>query len=208
MTLPHENAPVTPAPADTGPDDDEILDLVAAGRHHAFDLVVTRHGGRVRRYLRQTVGDDPALDDLTQDVFVRVFRAASERKKRGSFRGWLYRIARNVAVDHIRHTQVDRRMRANAEEQAKVAPPRTVGPLEHVELQEFSTEFRVALLEVPEEFRTPFLLREQEQMSYEEIADALDSSVKTISTRIFRARNRLRGLLASFLPTMMRSKTQ
>jgi len=207
MAVPNEKASVTPAPADTGPDDDEILDLVAAGRHHAFDLLVTRHGGRVRRYLRQTLGNDPALDDLTQDVFVRVFRGAQGRRRRGTFRVWLYRVARNIAVDHIRHTQVDRRVRAGVEEQLLAAEAATESPLDRVELLEFESEFRTALEEVPEEFRTPFLLREQEQMSYEQIAEVLDSSVKTISTRIYRARNRLRGLLASHLPSMMRSQT-
>lgn len=196
---------MTPVPADSGPDDDEVLDLVAAGRHHAFDLVVTRHGGRVRRYLRQTVGDDPALDDLTQDVFVRVFRAAGDRRERGSFRGWLYRIARNVAIDHIRHTNVNRRTLAGAEEQVKAAPPCAPSPLDSVQLREFQDELQTALQSVPEEFRTAFLLREQEQMSYEEIAETLNASVKTVSSRIFRARSRLRGLLASFLPAMMRS---
>lgn len=207
MPVPNEKVPVTAAAADSGPDDDEILDLVAAGRHHAFDLVVTRHGGRVRRYLRQTLGNDPALDDLTQDVFVRVFRGAKGRRRRGTFRVWLYRVARNIAVDHIRHTQVDRRVRAGFEEQMLAAEAATESPLERVELLEFESEFRTALEEVPEEFRTPFLLREQEQMSYEQIAEVLDSSVKTISTRIYRARNRLRGLLASYLPSMMRSQT-
>ena len=195
-----------PSAEGAGPTDDEILDLVEAGHLHAFDLIVTRHGGRVRRYVRQTVGSDPALDDLTQEVFVRIFRGVDKRRRVGAFPVWLYRVARSVAVDHVRRSQAYRRIRAGAQERLESAGNEVATPLECAEVREFEQQFREALEEVPEEFRTPFLLREQEDMSYEQIAEVLDCPVKTVSTRIFRARRRLRGLLAPFLPALTRQE--
>ncbi|MFK7742177.1 MAG: RNA polymerase sigma factor, partial [Planctomycetota bacterium] len=188
-----------PVSGDGEYDVDVILDQVADGRHHAFDIVVARYGGRVRRYLRQTVGDDAALEDLSQEVFVRIFRGANSRRRRGAFPLWLFRVARSIAVDHVRRTQTDRRTRAGWQPQFEARQQAMQTPLEQAETSELERQFRSVIEAVPEEFRTPFLLREQESMSYEQIAEVLDCSIKTVSTRIFRARQRLRGLLASFV---------
>jgi len=184
-------------PASAGPSDDEILDLVAGGRHHAFDLLVTRYGARVRRYLRQVAGVEAPVDDLTQEVFVRVFREAG-RRRGGTFAAWLYRVARHLAVDHLRHEAARKRAMGQVEDSAARAPEAPL-PSASLEAREFREHLDAALGRLPEEFRTAFLLREQEGMSYEEIGEVLEISPKTVSTRIHRARTRLRGLLQPWL---------
>lgn len=196
MNVPEPKPRVTRS--EVGPSDDQILDLVASGRHHAFDLLIARYGTKVRRYLRQVVGHDAPLDDLTQEVFVRVFRESGNRTQTGTFASWLYRVARHLGVDHVRREAARKRAMGHVEDVAarRPAPP---SPSAAVESREFQDHLRVALGQLKEEFRTPFILREQEGMSYEEIAEVLDISPKTVSTRIHRARTRLRGLLQPWL---------
>ena len=196
MTIPE------PKPGPRGgvesPSDEEILDLVADGRHHAFDLIVARYGARVRRYLRQVAGSFAPLDDLTQDVFVKAFREAGNRSGKGTFAAWLYRVARHRAVDHVRREQARRRAMGHVQD-AEMRRPAAPSPSANLEAAEFQHRLEDALAQLNEEFRTAFLLREQEGMSYEEIAEVLEISPKTVSTRIHRARTRLRRLLQPWL---------
>lgn len=152
----------------------------------------------MRRYIGQVAGRDAPADDLTQDVFVRVFKEAGARRRAGSFPAWLYRVARHRAVDHIRREHAHRRAIDRVEDAAAQRTP-PASPLASLEAREFKECLDEALAQLPEAFRTAFLLREQEGMSYEEIAEVLDTSPKTVSTRIHRARLKLRGLLQPWL---------
>lgn len=200
MTLPSRVPELPPSP-DAGAEltDHEILDLVAAGRLHAFDVLVSRYGARIRRYLGQLLGPDAAIDDLAQETFVKVFRRVRSYDRARSFPVWLFRVAHNEGLDHLRREQARRRALRGLQE-ADGPVLRTVGtPLRELEANEFREHLDRALRELPETFRAPFLLRENEGLSYEEIGEIVGASAKTVSTRIHRARLRLRGLLASFL---------
>jgi len=184
--------------------DDVVIAAVAAGKPHAFDVLVARWGPRVGAYLRHVVGEPAWVDDLTQEVFVKVHDHLHEREPNASFAVWLFRIARNTALDFERR----RRLHARTLESAGkgrgplarlLARRRPPTPLAELESREFAVALELALAELPEPQRTVFLLREREELAYEEIAAVVGCPAKTVSTRLARARAYLRRRLAGFL---------
>lgn len=184
-------------------DDDALVARIALGEEAAFRELAQRWGARLRDYVRHVSGDAAAADDLLQEVLVRVFRAAPQRDAVQPFAVWLYCIARHVAVSHLRQRDARGRLLQAlaagshallARFQRHEAPP----PLRMVADQEFAAAFATALRTLPEEFRSVFLLRQREGLSYEEIAAIVGIPAKTVSTRLVRAREKLRRELAAF----------
>jgi len=154
-------------------------------------------GGRVRVYVRRLLGSRHAAaeewaEDLTHDVFVRVFEAARDCRGPNEFRAWLFRIARNLALDQLRTRALHRRALDVLERRGGTVG---AGPVAAVARREFRERFEDALKELPEPYRSTFLLRDVEGMSYGEIARVIGSSEKTVSSRLSRARAWLRGRL-------------
>ena len=191
-------------PVDPGdlPDDD-LAQAVARGDLEAFDRLLDRYGSRVQRYLTRLTGDPHGAEDLTQEVFMKMFRGVSQRDPSRGFAVWLFRIAHNEAVDQRRRCAARDRAVAVATESTRteLRDGQFVGhsPLEQVQFGEARRALEGALATLPESFRNAFLLREAEGLSYEEIASVLAVSPKTVSTRIHRARQRLKDLLAVHL---------
>ncbi len=178
--------------------DDELMQRIADhGNDAALAEIVERFSPRVRGYLRHILGSDGWVDDVAQEVFVRVYEQASRYDKTFPLIVWLMRIARNLAIDLQRRLKV----RSNAVEIARElhADDTAPSPLDRLTRSEFHEQLCLALSQLPEAFRTVFVLKEMEQLSYEEIAAVVGVPAKTVSTRLHRARQRLRGLLAPYL---------
>ena len=142
---------------------------------------------RLRRYLGRASGEAEVAKDLTQEVFLRVSRVAIPVAPEKQLAGWLFRIARNVALDH--HRQRNRRA-----EEALGKVDRAKG-----ESQETVTALNEALSTLSELDRDVFLLREMSGLSYEEIANACELTPDAVRNRIHRARLQLREMLAASL---------
>ena len=144
------------------------------------------HHDGVYRYLRRVVGDSEPARDLTQEVFLRVSRAGIPETTDIGRRAWLFRIARNLALNHLR----DGRRR-----------PVTVA-LQHPTVaatQELSVALRRAIDDLSELDRDVFLLRESAGLSYEEIASACEIPLESVRSRLHRARRTLRAMLGDAL---------
>jgi len=142
---------------------------------------------RLRRYLGRASGETELARDLTQEVFLRVSRVAIPVAPENQLAGWLFRIARNVALDH--HRQRNRR------------PEEALGTLDTMKdaSQEATTALNQALSTLPELDRDVFLLREMSGLSYDEIANACELTPDAVRNRIHRARLRLREVLTASL---------
>lgn len=145
------------------------------------------HHHRLLRYLCRAVGDAETARDLTQDVFVRVSRTAIPAD--GDLTAWLFRIARNLALDH-------HRSRRRHPEPLPLVDDATRAPSQDVNLA-----VNAALAALPELDRDVFLLREVAGLSYEEIAGACELTPDAVRSRIHRTRLQLRGLLAAPIAT-------
>ncbi|MFO1078387.1 MAG: sigma-70 family RNA polymerase sigma factor [Planctomycetota bacterium] len=174
-------------------DDAALLRFAAQRAPGAVEALVARHGDRVCSFLARIVRDPAWAEDLTQDTLLRALAEADRFDARWPLRTWLLRIARNLAVDLLRREQARRPRRGRPCEEAAPAAAVTA---EH---REFQVALERALQQLPEEFRTVFVLRDGENLAYDEIAAVLGISVKTVSSRLHRARQRLRELLARHL---------
>ncbi|MBK9384555.1 MAG: sigma-70 family RNA polymerase sigma factor [Planctomycetes bacterium] len=185
--------------------DAELMQLLVHGEDRALMPLIDRYGGRVRTYLGHVTRDGSWADDLTQEVFVRVFESSGTYDPRFAFQVWVFRIARNLAVDLLRRQSTQRKLRDSLEERAVETERQSIrhraasSPLQGLVEVEFAEHFERALRRLPEIFRTVFVLREVEGLAYEEIAEVVDASPKTVSTRLHRARLQLRKLLATYL---------
>jgi len=182
--------------------DAQLVERLRDGDESSLDEVIGRYGARVRTYLGLLVRDQTWAEDLTQETFVRVMENAATYHPQYPFSVWLFRIARNLAIDLLRRDKIHQRAMDTLKSEPQAFDPRSrrsSSPLSQLEERELNHQFEGAVQRLPESFRTVFLLRHFEGMSYEEIADVVGVPLKTVSTRLHRARTQLRHYLASYL---------
>ena len=146
------------------------------------DVLFRTHREGVFRYLCRVVGQTEAARDLTQEVFLRVTRAGVPVTDEAGRRAWLFRIARNLALNHMR----DSRRRGDVAVHADRSEPA---------VQELSAAIRQALASLSDMDRDVFLLRETAGLEYAEIGEACDLTVEAVRSRLKRARAELRTML-------------
>ncbi len=182
------------------PSDDDLVDRVARGQHHAFDLLVARYGGRIEGFLRHVLKDASSAEDLTQEVFLKILLRARDRDPGTRFEVWLFCVARREALDHLRRRRIHERVFATLRDRVS-GFMRNVPPMRSLEHDEFQRDLERAIDLLPDDQRDVFVLREREELSYEEIAIVVGIPAKTVSTRLFRARAQLREALRHHIET-------
>ena len=157
--------------------------MARAGNPGAFEAIVDRYQGRLLGFCRQMLGSTEDAEDVLQEVFVNAYRAMLADEREINLRPWLYRIARNRCLNHLRKPTAD------AQESMDMVPEvEAASTAEKVHNRE---EFRQLLTDVgklPETQRSALLLREMDAMSYEEIAQAMETSVPSVKSLLVRAR--------------------
>lgn len=167
--------------------DPELLEL--AGRDpRAFGEIVRRHQAFVYGAALRVVRDPIRAEDIAQEAFLRAFRAIDQFRGESDVRGWLYRIARNLALNTVtRGREIPR---------SEVETPPTNRSPESEFLRRHSIDLvREAIVDLPSAIREPLILREYEDLSYEDIATRLGIPLNTVRTRIFRAKKALERAL-------------
>jgi RNA polymerase sigma-70 factor (ECF subfamily) len=163
-----------------------------------WDEVVREHSARVYRLAYRLTGDQHDAEDLTQDVFIRVFRSLDGYTP-GTFEGWLHRITTNLFLDRMRRAA---RIRFEAlPADAERLPGREASPEAAVMADMFDPDIERALATLPADFRAAVVLCDIEQLSYEEIAATLGVKLGTVRSRISRGRAMLRAALADRAPS-------
>ena len=167
----------------------------------SWDEIVREHSARVYRLAYRLTGDPHEAEDLTQDVFVRVFRSLHTYRP-GTFEGWLHRITTNLFLDKVRRRQ---RIRFDAltEELSARLPLRASGtdPEQVFEMTHLDSDIQEALAALPPQFRAAVVLADIEGCTYEEVAQALGIKMGTVRSRIHRGRALLRQSLEHRRPT-------
>ena len=184
--------------------DQELVARVQRGDRKAFDLLVLKYKKKVANLVSRYVRDQSETLDVTQEAFIKAYRALPNFRGESAFYTWLYRIAINTAKNFL--VAQGRRPPGN-DVDAETAEQLDVGarlkehatPENHLLTEEIAQTVRRALDDLPEDLRTAISLRELEGLSYEEIASAMECPVGTVRSRIFRARaaidNKLKPLL-------------
>jgi RNA polymerase sigma-70 factor, ECF subfamily len=194
-----------PGPPGRTPEDAEdvrLMGLAGGGDTAAFEQLVERHQRLVIGTVGRMLGSASDAEDIAQQVFVRVWKNVNRYEPRAKFTTWLLKITRNLVFNELRrrsrHPAVPLQSQTEEEERPlkdehAVAPDATL--LEH-ELQE---AVDAAIARLPETQRMAVILRRYEELSYEEIAEALDQSVSAVKSLLFRARTELRENLKHYL---------
>ncbi len=163
--------------------DAKLIAMARSGNPGAFEAIVDRYQGRLLGFCRQMLGSTEDAEDVLQEVFVNAYRAMLADEREINLRPWLYRIARNRSLNHLRKPTAD------AQESMDMIP--AVEASSTAEKVHNREEFRQLLTDVkklPETQRSALLLREMDALSYEEIAAAMDTTVPSVKSLLVRAR--------------------
>lgn len=196
-----ESAPPADLPADGGEPDAVLVARCQAGQTAPFEKLVTRYRGRIYAMILNLTGNDADAWDLSQEAFLKAWRALPKFEARSQFYTWLYRIAHNVTYDWLRKRKIQGdEFDDNIATRAPAAGAATVPhgdrrPDQNMTGRETAERIQQALQELSPEHRAVILLREVEGMAYEDIAESVGCSMGTVMSRLFYARKRLQELL-------------
>lgn len=181
--------------------DTELVRLTLSGNKRAYEVLVRRYQKLVYNVLYQMVRSHETAGDLTQETFMKAYRALSTFKLDAKFKPWLLRIATNSCLNMIRDSKESDSLEAMLEENPHAEPPGRQDVEEEVEWRLTQQMLFDALAQVPVRQRQMFVLRYQHDLSYEEIAEVCGESVSAVKSVLFRVRERLRKLLSVGLST-------
>jgi RNA polymerase sigma factor (sigma-70 family) len=179
--------------------DAELVKGCLAGDHGAWESIVRQYNQRIYNLAYRFVGRFDEAEDLTQEIFLKVFRTLnSYRPESGALVTWIVRVGRNHIIDHYRKFKTERTHTDSLEveyEKVEQNPARYVSPVRALEQRELSERVHQALLRISEDLREAVILRDLEDFTYEEIADMLGLPLGTVKSRINRGRGELARLM-------------
>lgn len=164
--------------------DGELVELAAKGDQQAFEYLFTRYQEAIHRLFEQRLGDKDTARDLLQETFIKVYLHISSYSHNYTFGQWIYTIARNTLIDHLRRRSDD----IAIDERFRAPMATSPSPEESVIINQSRAHFEASLEELSEEYRTIIEMRFIEEYSYEEIAERLGRPINTIKTQIRRAK--------------------
>ena len=180
-----------PVPAPSVPID-SLIDACLRGDQQAWETVVLRYRRKVFNVAYQFVGRHDEAEDLTQDIFVKIFRALHTFDRRANFQTWLISISRNLCIDHYRSVRKERETVDRHVDASELAPVAR-GPDAFKRLDQFDRRalLRQAFKALPPTLRSAVALRDLQELSYQEIAARLELPEGTVKSRINRGRHEL-----------------
>jgi RNA polymerase sigma-70 factor (ECF subfamily) len=197
-----ETEPSSPPRTEEDAEDVRLMALVSDGDSAAFEELVERHQRLVIGTVSRMLGNHSEAEDIAQQVFVRVWKSAKRYVPRAKFTTWLLKITRNLVFNELRrrsrHAQVSLQSETE-EEERPIRDEHAIAPDASMLEQELQKAIDSAIARLPETQRMAVILRRYEELSYEEIAEALDQSVSAVKSLLFRARTELRESLQKYL---------
>lgn len=184
------------------PTDESLMQSFARGDMNSFEQLYDRHEIGVWRFVFRSVQNNAITDDLAQELWFSVARSAASYEPTAKFKTWLFTMARNRVIDHVRthknHASIDAENEAGESMFSELAAESRLGPMRQVSSREQAKALLDAIEQLPEDQREAFLLQAEGDMSVEEIAAAIGVTFETAKSRLRYARNKLKALLADF----------
>lgn len=172
------------------------IERAKAGDLDAFDDLVRLHFGRVYALLFRMIGNHEDAEDLAQECFIKAQKSLNWFRGDAAFSTWLYRIAVHQSRDHFRRSQRAPRVTPVIEEADAPSPHQ--GPVDESTRREFSAGLRASLERLPHKLRAALVMRTQEGMDYEHIAEVLEVNPQTARVHVMKARRTLERLMRPF----------
>ncbi|MDP9003538.1 MAG: sigma-70 family RNA polymerase sigma factor [Verrucomicrobiota bacterium] len=183
-------------------EDVRLMQLASTGDTGAFELLVERHQRLVLGTVARMLGNNSEVEDIAQQVFVRVWKSASRYVPTAKFTTWLLKITRNLVFNELRRRSRHFRVPLQLEQEEEERPLKdehAIAPDASLLEQELQRAIEDAIAQLPETQRMAVVLRRYDDLSYDEIADVLDQSVPAVKSLLFRARTELRQSLHRYL---------
>ena len=177
--------------------DEELVAAFQAGDRSAFDTLCQRWDRKIQGAIYRIVGQSEDARDLSQEVFLKAYRALGTFKQEARFSSWLYRIALNTCRDRLRRRRGRSQVSLDEVDESRQLAAGLGGPtaLELVEARDLARTVREAMAELPDEQREVIALKEYQGLTFVEIAEATGVPVSTVKTRLYRGLGRLRHQL-------------
>jgi RNA polymerase sigma-70 factor (ECF subfamily) len=187
--------------------DQQLVERAQRGDKRAFELLVLKYQRKLGRLLSRLVRDPGEVEDVTQEAFIKAYRALPSFRGDSAFYTWLYRIGINTAKNYLvamgrrapTSTGFDNEEAENFEDAEQLRDAST--PEDELHGKQVANAVNKALDALPEDLRTAITLREIEGLSYEEIANVMNCPIGTVRSRIFRAREAIAAELRPLLGT-------
>ncbi|MDP1570263.1 MAG: RNA polymerase sigma factor [Vicinamibacterales bacterium] len=181
-----DGPPAAPSPIDA------LIQRCLAGDQDAWGEIVRLHWRKVFNVAYKFTGKHDEAEDLTQDVFVKIFRSLHTFDQRANFQTWLISVSRNLCIDHYRSVRKERETIDRGVDPNELTPvSSTTSPFAALEQRDRVVLLRQALEELAPTLRTAVMLRDIQELSYQEIAERLDLPEGTVKSRINRGRTEL-----------------
>ena len=197
------NDPGNPGRSEEDAEDVRLMRLVGRGDTSAFENLVERHQSLVTGTVARMLGSNSDVEDIAQQVFIRVWKSARRYVPRAKFTTWLLKITRNLVFNEMRRSKRRGHVPLQSEPGGEDHPPLKdeTNPAPDASLleSELQREIEEAIMQLPDSQRMALVLRRYEQLSYEQFAEVLDLSVPAVKSVLFRARTELRSRLSKYL---------
>src|SRR5215203_1871787 len=168
---------------------DSLIEQCLSGDQVAWETIVRQNWRKVFNVAYKFVGKHDEAEDLTQDIFLKIFKALKTFDRRANFQTWIISISRNLCIDHYRSVRKERQTIAREVDTTDLQPAsRERGPYAAAEHQDLRELLRIALAKLPLTLRTAVVLRDLQELSYQEIAEKLELPEGTVKSRINRGR--------------------
>ena len=195
--------------------ENELVRAAARGDETAFGQLVQMYENKAYHLALRMCGNAEDACDIAQDAFLAAWRGLPSFRGEAGFSTWLYRLVSNAAIDHLRRTKHQRgNVSLDDEELNLDAPDPTPGPQENAEEQDLKSLVQDGLNQLGDDHRAVLVMREVQELSYEEISQTLQIDMGTVKSRLARARNALRkillknGNLSEYLPSNIQDKNE
>ena len=178
-------------------DDFSLIKRFIEGDESTFSILVQRHKEKVRNIVYLTLSNHDLVDDISQEVFLTVYKNLKKFRFESQFTTWLYRITVNKCKDHLRKMKIRSIFTPLKESEGELGFTTTP---ENVDIKEIVHK---AISKLPEKLKVPLVLKDIEGLSYQEIAETVDCEIGTVKSRIFRAREGLKDILKPYEQELM-----
>lgn len=200
----NEVKPIVAAEPRESTDGAELMLRLAAGDSSAFAALIERYQSPVFNTVRRYLGDRAVAEEITQEVFVRVFKAAATYERKAKFETWLHHVVFNLCANAADYTKRRKALSIDRAPTGDSAPIDVVahedrGPMERLESVEIARIVRAAIARLPDQQRAALILSRYECLPYQEIAASLGVSLEAVKSLLFRARENLKRMLESYV---------